>query len=53
MFAMVLTILSFTLGIGIMIEGWGIEPHSWGWIIAGGVLNIVISAAAANLTTSK
>lgn len=30
-------LISIALGIAIMINGWGLEPVSWGWIVGGGV----------------
>lgn len=34
-------VLSVTLGILIMINGWGLEVKSWGWVIGGGVFGRV------------
>lgn len=27
------TILAMGLGICLMVKGWGLEPHSWPWIV--------------------
>lgn len=31
-------ILCLIIGILVMINGWGLEPKSWGWIIVGGII---------------
>ena len=31
-------VIVFFIEIAVMIYGWGLEPKSWGWIIAGGVV---------------
>lgn len=38
--------LFFTLGVGIlvMIHGWGLEPKSWGWILGGSLVAVLIGA---------
>ena len=30
-------IISFAIGILVMIHGWGLDPKSWWWIIGGGI----------------
>jgi hypothetical protein len=30
-------VMSFGLGVAVLIYGWGLEPRSWTWIIGGGV----------------
>ena len=32
----------FTISILTMINGWGIEPDSWGWIIGGFVCSTIV-----------
>ena len=36
----------FAIGLGvlIMINGWGLEPQSWGWIIGGGIASSFLGA---------
>jgi len=29
--------VSFLVGIGVLIYGWGLEPRNWWWIIGGGL----------------
>ena len=31
-------ILTIIISIAVMINGWGLEPKSWWWIIGGGIL---------------
>lgn len=34
--------LSISLGVGIMVYGWGLQPVSWWWIIGGGVVGRIM-----------
>ena len=36
--------VSIGLGILILINGWGLEPVSWGWIIGGGIAASLLGA---------
>ena len=40
--AISLAVLSFIVSIWIMMTGWGLEAESWGVIIGGHVINVVI-----------
>jgi hypothetical protein len=37
-------IFAFGLSIIIMMFGWGLEPQSWGWIVAGGLTQAFLGA---------
>ena len=46
-----LAIIVYAVSILIMINGWGIEPQSWAWIIGGHLVALfitVLSAAVIN-----
>lgn len=36
--------LALGMGILVSIYGWGLTPHSWGWIIGGGTAGALIGA---------
>lgn len=36
--------ITFSMGILVMIYGWGLQPVSWGWIIAGGLVGTFLGA---------
>lgn len=46
-------IVSIGLGIVIMMEGWGLEPQSWWWIIGGGVFLRFLSEFMIAISKSK
>ena len=45
--------LGILLSIWIMMYGWGLEPHSWGWIIGGGVAGRILLIALELATKSE
>ncbi len=38
---LLLMLISFAISICVMIRGWGLTPHSWGWIIFGLIWTVV------------
>ncbi len=39
----ILVTLGFVIHIGVMINGWGIDPFNWLWIIGGGLTSLLLS----------
>jgi len=38
-----LMVMSFVVGFLIMIKGWGMEVQSWGWLIGGWMISIILT----------
>jgi len=36
-------VVSFILGVVVLIHGWGLDPKSWWWIIGGGFLGRIFT----------
>jgi hypothetical protein len=46
-------LICFGVGLLVMILGWGLTPHSWGWIIGGGLGGIFLGAILAAVAQIK
>lgn len=44
LFAVAFYLAAFGIGWLVMINGWGLEPQSWGWIIGGTVASVLMMA---------
>ena len=40
---MVVSGLSFVVGVLVMIHGWGLDPQSWLWIICGALVHLLLA----------
>jgi hypothetical protein len=47
LFSILISIIAFLCGIWVMIDGWGLTPHSWCIIIAGTLLNALLAGMIA------
>jgi hypothetical protein len=41
--AIAMILLAITISILTMMLGWGVQPKSWGWIITGYIISMVMS----------
>lgn len=39
--------MDFLLMVGVFVKGWGMQPQSWGWIVAMGVFGRLFTALLA------
>lgn len=46
LFAVAFYLAAFGMGWLVLINGWGLEPQSWGWIIGGTVASLILMALA-------
>ena len=48
-------VIAFAMSILVMLFGWGLEPASWGWIIGGGLVSVLIGSlfSLIKLTTER
>jgi len=45
--------MSFFIGLGVLMYGWGLQPKSWGWIVGGAFANLFFLIVSLALTKSK
>jgi len=48
-FSIAIGIISFGLSVAVVINGWGLSPVSWPWIIFGGAGSILLTAIAVGI----
>lgn len=46
MAATFIVIVSFFIGIALMVYGWGLQPQSWPWIIGMSIAGLVVTMMA-------